>query len=476
MAKLWTRVHKWIHPREWDGDKNSPRHSLEAHLQRAALARRHSQSALAPQIGTSRGEQRSGNVRRQQSRSLPNALREPNVLLTAPEHQLARSRHQYLNDALPEDLQRSRFSYNLHDLSLSDEAGQQPHCEDVAERNMRRRNVSFPTAPRANRTLHERSHVAQSSPNYTRQVPCLSSVNESGLYERSHAGDYQVFQSTHQQRRSSPHVRWECPRGTERRSKSMHAQSHVLGWQPAGTEERRHSLTHSLTHKPDIFDLRSSFGTAHLPSPVASPRRYHSEPGQSKQNSIKRSRLHMPLPPIPVTDIGEHLRQAPRTQPSRCKGQHDYQPKHPMLPPVLPSLSRTEDTTFYERWAPAVTHETITRKVHEIREEHIHKEIHNYHINRRVQPVIAYEILPARHFVCVDGVYHEMDEKDLPLGTPDADWFITEVASKLDSIKPDEIISGEGRYRDSNLGLVGRRANSQDRGSFLGRHNNQFHN
>ena len=80
MAKLWTRVHKWIHPRECEGDKNLPRHSLEAHLQRAALARRHSQSALAPQIGTSGGEPRSGNVRRQQSRSLSNALREPHVL------------------------------------------------------------------------------------------------------------------------------------------------------------------------------------------------------------------------------------------------------------------------------------------------------------------------------------------------------------------------------------------------------------
>ena len=472
MAKLWTQVHKWMHPREWEGDKNLPRHSLEAHLQRAALARRHSQSALAPNIGTSRGEQKSGKVRRHQSRSLPNALREPNVLLTAPEHQLARSRNQYLNDALPEDLQRSRVSYNLHDLSLSDEAGQRPHCEDVAERNMRRCKVPFPTVPRGNRTLHGQPPVAHSSPNYTRQVPCLSSVNENGLYGRSHARDYQHFQSTRQQQRSGPHIQWNCPPGTERRSKSMHAQSSILGWQCARTEERRHSLT----HKPDVFDLRSSFGTAHLPSPVASPRGYHSGSEQSKQGSIKRSRLYMPLPPIPVTSIGEHLGQTPRTQSSRCKGQHDYQSKQPILPPVLPSLSRTEDTMFYERWAPAVTHETITRKVHEIREEHIHKEIHNYHINHRVQPVIAYEILPARHFVCVDGVYHEMDEKDLPLGTPNADWFITEVASKLDSIKPDEITFGEGLYRDSNLGLASRGTNSQDRGSSLGCHKNQFHN
>jgi hypothetical protein len=147
---------------------------------------------------------------------------------------------------------------------------------------------------------------------------------------------------------------------------------------------------------------------------------------------------------------------------------------------VLPNLNRTEDTVYYERWAPAVTHETITRKVHEIRVEHFHKEAHNYHINHRVQPVIEYEILPARHFVCVDGVYHEMDEKDLPLGTPNAGWFVTEVASRLDSIKPDDVIPDGGRYRDSNARLADRWSNSPDRGMdgcgiSLGCYNNQFH-
>jgi hypothetical protein len=113
------------------------------------------------------------------------------------------------------------------------------------------------------------------------------------------------------------------------------------------------------------------------------------------------------------------------------------------LPP--PSLKRNEDTTVYERWAPAFTHETITHNLHEVREEYIHKEIHEYHINHRIQPVIEYEILPPRHFVLGDEGFREIDQKDIPPGTPNVDWYAAEVASNLESMVHDQRTSDEGQ-------------------------------
>ncbi|KAF2704562.1 hypothetical protein K504DRAFT_449554 [Pleomassaria siparia CBS 279.74] len=50
-------------------------------------------------------------------------------------------------------------------------------------------------------------------------------------------------------------------------------------------------------------------------------------------------------------------------------------------------------------WAPAVTHEIVKPSVHHIREEEIHREIHNHEVYHRILPVYETEVLPARHFV-----------------------------------------------------------------------------
>jgi hypothetical protein len=93
----------------------------------------------------------------------------------------------------------------------------------------------------------------------------------------------------------------------------------------------------------------------------------------------------------------------------------------------------TEDTTWSEQWAPAVTHETRRTDVHEVREEHIHREIHQYHVRRQIQPVIEYEILPPRHFVHLEGGgYAEVSDHELPVGTPDGEWITREVAAQLE--------------------------------------------
>lgn len=51
----------------------------------------------------------------------------------------------------------------------------------------------------------------------------------------------------------------------------------------------------------------------------------------------------------------------------------------------------------------AVVHETVHKDVHHVREELIRREIHNHDIYHRIQPVIDVEVLPARHFLPVEG-------------------------------------------------------------------------
>lgn len=73
-------------------------------------------------------------------------------------------------------------------------------------------------------------------------------------------------------------------------------------------------------------------------------------------------------------------------------------------------VGRTEDTVVHQQMAPAVTHETVQKDVHEIRHEQIHRDIHEHHVVHRVQPIVVRETLPARHFVMVDGVKREVSE------------------------------------------------------------------
>lgn len=61
----------------------------------------------------------------------------------------------------------------------------------------------------------------------------------------------------------------------------------------------------------------------------------------------------------------------------------------------IPSHPDTKDVTV----AKPVTHETIRRHNHEIRQEVIERDIHEYHEITRIQPVIERVVLPARHFI-----------------------------------------------------------------------------
>ncbi|TKA72004.1 hypothetical protein B0A49_04150 [Cryomyces minteri] len=98
-------------------------------------------------------------------------------------------------------------------------------------------------------------------------------------------------------------------------------------------------------------------------------------------------------------------------------------------------LTNTEDTTVHERWAPAVTHEKIHRRIHHIREEQITREIHYHDVYHRILPVIDVEVLPARHFVpAAGGGFLEIAEDQVPTNYPGSrNWVIMETVSKIPS-------------------------------------------
>ena len=47
----------------------------------------------------------------------------------------------------------------------------------------------------------------------------------------------------------------------------------------------------------------------------------------------------------------------------------------------------------------AVVHEVIKPHEHEVIQQRIHREIHNYTYYHRLQPVLQTEVLPPRHFI-----------------------------------------------------------------------------
>ena len=141
-----------------------------------------------------------------------------------------------------------------------------------------------------------------------------------------------------------------------------------------------------------------------------------------------------PLPPRPGTNVRERDLEQPTpdsttfTQPGSSES---------MSPPFAVSanprsaaldgpsdvdtvLSRSkfnsEDTDITEHMAPAVTHETVHKQIHHIREEVTTREIHNHDVYHRVLPVKYTEVLPARHFITVEGSgLVEVNEEDVEL-------------------------------------------------------------
>ncbi len=80
----------------------------------------------------------------------------------------------------------------------------------------------------------------------------------------------------------------------------------------------------------------------------------------------------------------------------------------------------------------AVVHETVHKDVHHVREELIRREIHTHDVYHRIQPVIDVEVLPARHFLPVEGGgLVEVNVDEIP-GRRN-NWVLAETVSKIPS-------------------------------------------
>jgi hypothetical protein len=187
------------------------------------------------------------------------------------------------------------------------------------------------------------------------------------------------------------------------------------------------SKRHSLSRKPDMRDLRSgSVDTGRATNPPAAipDARISSDAPRPR---IKRTTLEKPLPPAPSDEYANEIetdkliRHRPVVEDELAR----------QLKGIL-DLTNTETASIHQRWAPAVTHETVTTEVSEICEEQITREIHNHHVFHRVLPIIDIEVLPARHFVPVEGGYAEISADEVPgRAGENAQWLIAETVSKM---------------------------------------------
>ncbi|KAJ4340973.1 hypothetical protein N0V95_007342 [Ascochyta clinopodiicola] len=88
-------------------------------------------------------------------------------------------------------------------------------------------------------------------------------------------------------------------------------------------------------------------------------------------------------------------------------------------------LRNTTHTDGDITWAPAVTHEVIKPHQHEIIQQRIYREIHNYEHFHRIQPVMMTEVLPPRHWIpspTGEGLI-EISADELPARTGDNRWW-----------------------------------------------------
>lgn len=194
----------------------------------------------------------------------------------------------------------------------------------------------------------------------------------------------------------------------------------------------------SISRKP--VDTTSSISSGPVAPASAPPMAPVDIPSQTAS-------LNKPLPAAPPA---EPVTVPPRVPvPDQNIQDPIYRLKDKQIAPQLArmiDLTNSEETDVHEKWAPAVTHETVHRQIHHVREERITREIHNHHIIHRVLPIIDVEVLPPRHLIPTHGGgFVEVAEEHIP-GRTVADrartnhamrnWVIAELASKLPSSEP----------------------------------------
>lgn len=308
---------------------------------------------------------------------------------------------------LPSLPQQSALSSDLQSFTTKDYSLARPLSEVAAERSAKERTA---------RKLEYRSA----------QVPTMG--NAQPLVPRS-------------DRYSEDVANWNIAQGTNSAPKGAHDLPAPLRVGQGGSGDSQAGSTgspvvrttsaesHSLTRKPVYNNLRKSQDATRPMTPEN--RKTSIDDGNRR---VKRSSLDKPLPAAPSDEFMSGLGKGSADQ---GLGHHTGEflvkdAKEPVSLKGIVDLSNTEDTTLHETWAPAVTHETVVQNVHHVREERITREIHNHHVFHRILPIVDIEVLPARHFVPIEGGYAEIHEDEVPGRTgQNAQWLIAETVSKL---------------------------------------------
>ena len=100
--------------------------------------------------------------------------------------------------------------------------------------------------------------------------------------------------------------------------------------------------------------------------------------GQSRRNIESEKKL-----PVPATNLEGVEQSAQKT--------------------IENAQFNSEETHFTKQVAPPVTQETVHHEIHHVWEEQITREEHTHDVYHRILPIVDVEVLPARHFIPIDG-------------------------------------------------------------------------
>ncbi|MCJ1359284.1 MAG: hypothetical protein MMC33_009285 [Icmadophila ericetorum] len=183
--------------------------------------------------------------------------------------------------------------------------------------------------------------------------------------------------------------------------------THITGEQNHGTPTRK-----AVPRRDNTTEALSSY-----------PVEPTSQPAQSIPDRTERASLQKPLPTAPI--------QQPTT--TQISGASTHNATSTAEQVLQAAQTNTTDTEIIEKWNPAVVHETVHQDIHHIREEVITREIHTHDVYHRILPIIDVEVLPARHFLPVEGGgLVEISADEVP-ARANQHWVIAETASRIPS-------------------------------------------
>lgn len=292
-------------------------------------------------------------------------------------------------------------SIDLQKFTCSDAAGREPFSEDIANRNLIARGLNrrgtLNSHSQTSRSLTSTSDGPRSNPVWW---PEDSAYQTYATYDPHQLRRKLVTKAQDLQRRpnsGAPDDR-KKPRDADARPRYLCCdQSDAFNDAPT---QKRSRYSDAASRSDDLDMVHANI--------IALPLRLRSLSRKRRMPDLRLARRlgHKRSQSFP----GAYPPQSPKFRRAITRADLDK---------PLPPLPYFEDTTVHTEWAPAVTHHRIRRDVHELRQEHVTHDYHQDEYEHRVLPIIDTEILPARHFIQLDGGgLEEIREEDIPCGLP----------------------------------------------------------